>query len=1831
VKASQYQKLLSGDVEIPTREFLLISKVCASLVEIGQKNVNFGVMDKSEKRSKTIVIRNASDAPLSYLIRKSGSIASGDIVFTNGVYGVIPEHGKKEIEFMFEPSLPGLYNEKLVIENIYDNESSQTVTVKANIRQPANFVLQNTIINLGVCLINQSFLNVRDIIITNPSHKNTKLYEVSVDPDNLKFSGFRCEVSFSVLEEESPEKSAGKKTSERMMLTQEHEEEIEQLEQKLKIALRKGRDDKAKQIEKQLEQLRSGQQTEDYSEEINKESHVTDLVENAITNGRLSVTSTQNANLKARNSRNSIVFSISPRCIKTVKIYFKPIALEPLINHPDDRVKRLTPKKSRGAFRQPVVKCSFLVKVNAHKNTDIVKLITGNAIICWNSDCYDDELSKYEDEIPNLESTPQEWLSPAATPEAGKTVENAESSFMVEKDNIDLGNLELSRERIAYFNLTNPSERSIDFQVVSNSLCIVKIIEKKGALEPGDTKKIEVVIMPTKRGQQFCSCEVLDTKSQYRITVNYAYLGVYPVYIQYEKSVNFGDCYFDQSKSYATIRPYFIQNQTLENIYISAISNLAQQCFIFSDSNLTSPANELFIGARQKLTIYIAIQPIFSLSSNQAAHIEGATDLNPSEVRELIGGVKIKIYVKCSTKDIPKGMVLSKNTMTTSNLVHVCTETVKFTARIGLSVLAVSSNIINLGSTRLAGAVLKGGFWIMNVSTKMNLEYFLRPSTESLSLDTTEGKIIADSESTFGTAKVWIGFSLTCQDFGFICESIECFNLNNSSQSIVVDIKAMADPGFMSVKYLPLKKSHCVADIRNSDVPAISWNDVFLSPKVTPKGDKYEIQLQNEEIPDNCTQDECSVELINLSEELMHLEPQSDANLTVRWRVLNGAGFVVDSDTREIEIMESPKPALSENFHNCGPALLLHPKKKAIALISAPKPDLLSEAELQSFKQGKSIESEKFLLIGNVDKKRAIKCVKLYTRYCLSYAKIEPSAIDLGQVGHVSMWNESKFYVTIENCADISFSYNIKVPNFVDIISNNCQSKGKLQINSFSKVELVFYPRKAISLYGPGSHSFNIIVTNIFNDQNTAIVPVQFTLTEFELRFERLSSGSLILPNLTHPALVDSPSCDNWFVILNSSDLDVKFDLGFNLFPIFNDLVIVEILQRATNSTVSGPLMIPAKSSLEVKVRASCASGSRIISKQTSNKHIISPEGVTLGNICVSSKQKSNDESISSKMAELIPIRTRLVEGRTFSVSPSSLTFHTSVGSDDDDENALSLNVPQDEYHEFVITNLSDSLPVDFQIMWEYPIEMSSNDVKSLYIPLLGESNQGIVYPHSQLALKVYIRDDRIFQTSEDIKLHIYDLNTIDRAHQTINISIVEEGFSSPMIPKVVPLEDSIQEYVGFTEQAEILNINREPSQREREYSHEGKLTVVPFNYLGNENRHILPSIILKGCKKLFDLKTSDFNGLYELDLGQQDLSNSPLVRRLTLENVTSARAPFQIKYGFFHAISFLLLSKTEGILEPQTISPAQSSTNLSLTFNVSLRGYFMSYLIIENVANPNDNKFIRISYEVVAKQNIKRSGAPGNVGNATGNEQTKRVFDVYTHCIPWKENQINLGNICFDSFYTTRRIIICNRETVPLDFSLQSNIPPEDDSELVFSLSRTSARLFKSISVEPESFKMVYLRYWTGTGNQNVKNVNMEIYVNCRLVKDYQMTIPLTATCFLPQISISRYSFKFRGCFKPANGMLIECDIDTFTIRNQFKETLEFEILSDVKSFGLEIIEENRMIFPNLAVEENQILTNSSAKLILGPEAEIKIRIFPLVDELKRHAKHYLKVCYFK
>lgn len=252
---NQFSDLLKLDrEELPIRDLMVKSNLCRSLLELSQPHINFGYVQKGETKTRKIVIQNRSEWALRYCIRKSGSIASGDIKLKNADrYGVVPGHGKREVEFVFCPSLTGAFQEKLIVENVADRDRDETVLIKANVTRVSNFSVEPSSVTFGSQDNDGKPLQIGNLsnpaqsfAISNLSNKS-RSFVLRADKDDLKYGAYHVEVIVST----SNAQEDGLKAN----LTKAEEEEIEHISQKLKIATRKGHTEKVQKYETRLTEL----------------------------------------------------------------------------------------------------------------------------------------------------------------------------------------------------------------------------------------------------------------------------------------------------------------------------------------------------------------------------------------------------------------------------------------------------------------------------------------------------------------------------------------------------------------------------------------------------------------------------------------------------------------------------------------------------------------------------------------------------------------------------------------------------------------------------------------------------------------------------------------------------------------------------------------------------------------------------------------------------------------------------------------------------------------------------------------------------------------------------------------------------------------------------------------------------------------------------------------------------------------------------------------------------------------------------------------------------------------------------------------------------------------------------------------------------------------------------------------------------------------------------------------------------------------------------------------------------------------------------------------
>eukprot|EP00899_Mesostigma_viride_P021185 jgi/Mesvir1/29068/Mv18376-RA.1 len=265
------------------RELPLQFKLCRSLMALAQRNINFGQLTVADHRAKSLMLSNVSDAPLLYRVKKSGSIASGDVYIIDGRQGFLRPHCSREIHFVFQPSLPGTFRETLTIRNIQDPTADLVVVLKATVVKAETFSLAPSSVDFGPCLAGKWSPPVT-VSVTNTSKQAREIVlRVEGAVDNEVWSGYDdhshdcCVASgpglwswikFRLVPvptegphagksgQQAPGSAASGGSTSSDPARTSYEDALESLERRELAFLRKGKVDKLARIQRQISRLR---------------------------------------------------------------------------------------------------------------------------------------------------------------------------------------------------------------------------------------------------------------------------------------------------------------------------------------------------------------------------------------------------------------------------------------------------------------------------------------------------------------------------------------------------------------------------------------------------------------------------------------------------------------------------------------------------------------------------------------------------------------------------------------------------------------------------------------------------------------------------------------------------------------------------------------------------------------------------------------------------------------------------------------------------------------------------------------------------------------------------------------------------------------------------------------------------------------------------------------------------------------------------------------------------------------------------------------------------------------------------------------------------------------------------------------------------------------------------------------------------------------------------------------------------------------------------------------------------------------------------------------
>ncbi|KAK4536013.1 hypothetical protein CDCA_CDCA07G2038 [Cyanidium caldarium] len=265
------------------REILLVGRVCLSRMEVAQPHINFGHIVAGEQRAKTLLVQNLSEMHALYAIRKTGSVASGFMHFGTDRCGVLRPFSAKEIPFVFRPSLHGVFEESIRVENLLDGGDAHAITMKAVVHKRTHFRVWPERLDWGAggdeVVTAGAWSRPLQFYVENQSDRRRE-FVVEVDRDGwAEAAAAVAETQLTVRIRErtvAGSASVGATASNGVVAAAAaaaavdaagHDEarhgELDTLEQKLRVAERKGKTEKAAKLRTQIQRLRQrGRQPE---------------------------------------------------------------------------------------------------------------------------------------------------------------------------------------------------------------------------------------------------------------------------------------------------------------------------------------------------------------------------------------------------------------------------------------------------------------------------------------------------------------------------------------------------------------------------------------------------------------------------------------------------------------------------------------------------------------------------------------------------------------------------------------------------------------------------------------------------------------------------------------------------------------------------------------------------------------------------------------------------------------------------------------------------------------------------------------------------------------------------------------------------------------------------------------------------------------------------------------------------------------------------------------------------------------------------------------------------------------------------------------------------------------------------------------------------------------------------------------------------------------------------------------------------------------------------------------------------------------------------------
>jgi hypothetical protein len=230
----------------------------------------------------------------------------------------------------------------------------------------------------------------------------------------------------------------------------------------------------------------------------------------------------------------------------------------------------------------------------------------------------------------------------------------------------------------------------------------------------------------------------------------------------------FGDCYIApknrmHKEKYIKTVPLRIESVHPEPLLLTLRSNLANQILIFSDEELSCPAENLSLPGEGCVTVYVCmLVPVAGKKDVKFNNVGfGSVTLwdeyNKGVSRELVVGITVEVIDPVTKESIvQKGLQMK--------------------GRIGKSVLRLNTSFIDLGCCKTVGHTITSSFVISNHSDLLPLRFAVMPP-QGVTVSVSGGELEGRKKSE-GSSSITVDVTFRCNDYGLYLQPIVVSNLS---------------------------------------------------------------------------------------------------------------------------------------------------------------------------------------------------------------------------------------------------------------------------------------------------------------------------------------------------------------------------------------------------------------------------------------------------------------------------------------------------------------------------------------------------------------------------------------------------------------------------------------------------------------------------------------------------------------------------------------------------------------------------------------------------------------------------------------------------------------------------------------------------------------------------------------------------------------------------------------------------------------------------------------------------------------------------------------------